>query len=55
MPTTTFKDTNKASSTATAPSGEYDRDPKVSGKIKVEGYAYDDTRLGSIKVEFAYT
>ena len=37
----------------TASSGEYDKDPKVSGKIKIEGTAYDETRLGSIVVYFA--
>ena len=30
-----------------------DRDPKVSGKIKVEGYAYDDIKLKEIWVQFA--
>ena len=33
--------------------GIYDRDPKVSGKIKVEGYAYDDIKLKEIWVQFA--
>ena len=31
-------------------SGVYDRDPKVSGKINVTGYAYDNIRLGSLKL-----
>ena len=36
-----------------ASSGEFDRDPKVSGKIKVEGNAYDETLLKTIAVTFA--
>ncbi len=32
-------------------SGEYDRDPKVSGKIKIEGYAYDDIKLAKLYVQ----
>ncbi len=32
--------------------GEYDADPKVSGKIKIEGIAQDDTLLREIKVKF---
>ena len=32
--------------------GEYDSDPKVSGKIKIEGIAQDDTLLREIKVMF---
>ncbi len=31
---------------------EYDADPKVSGKIKIEGIAQDDTLLRDIKVKF---
>ena len=31
---------------------EYDADPKVSGKIKIEGIAQDDTLLRDIKVQF---
>lgn len=34
-------------------SGEIDDNPKVSGKIKIEGTAYDETRLGSITLKFA--
>lgn len=41
-----------ATFTATG-SGVNDRDPKVSGKIKIEGTAFDETRLGSIKLTFA--
>ena len=48
LPADTFKDTNKASDTATAPSGEYDRDPKVSGKIVLRGTAFDETLLKSL-------
>jgi large repetitive protein len=29
-----------------------DKDPKVSGKISVRGYAYDDTMLTSLKLKF---
>lgn len=32
--------------------GEYDGDPKVSGKIKIEGTAYDETMLKTITVTF---
>ena len=52
LPTDTFKDTNKASEDAEAPSGEYDRDPKVSGKIRFTGTAYDNRRLSKIKIKF---
>lgn len=34
-------------------SGVNDRDPKVSGVIKVEGYAYDDIKLKDLYVQFA--
>ncbi len=37
---------------SSATSGVEDGDPKVSGKIKIEGYAYDETMLGSISVKF---
>ena len=37
---------------ATARTDEYDADPKVSGKIKIEGTAYDETMLKTIKVTF---
>ena len=40
------------SSTFAADSGEFDGDPKVSGKIVVRGTAYDDVRLDSIWVSF---
>jgi len=36
----------------TGTSGEYDADPKVSGRIKIEGIAQDDTLLREIKVQF---
>lgn len=32
--------------------GVYDLDPKVSGKVTLTGYAYDDQRLGKISVKF---
>ena len=35
-------------------SGEYDEDPKVSGKIVLRGTAFDDQRLASISVAFPY-
>ena len=34
-------------------SGEFDNNPKVSGKIKIEGNAFDETRISSITVSFA--
>ena len=40
LPNDTFKDANV--------SGVYDRDPKVSGKIKLEGIVYDNVRLKNI-------
>ena len=36
---------------SSATSGELDADPKVSGKIKVEGYAYDDIKLSELWVQ----
>ena len=39
-------------SSFTGTTGEYDADPKVSGKIKIEGIAQDDTLLREIKVQF---
>ncbi|MBR1537065.1 MAG: hypothetical protein IJ630_09020 [Treponema sp.] len=41
------------SDTFTATSGEYDLDPKVSGKITFTGTAYDNTALQ--KIEFSFT
>ena len=38
-----------------ATSGEMDKDPKVSGKIKIEGVAEDETRLSKITLLFAGT
>ena len=37
---------------ASAESGEFDKDPKVSGKIVIEGYAYDDHRIDSLWIAF---
>ena len=37
---------------STSGSGVYDLDPKVSGKIKIEGEAFDETLLKSIKLSF---
>ena len=45
LPEATFKDSNKNSTTPS----EYDRDPKVSGKIVIRGTAYDETYLKSLK------
>ncbi len=44
LPSAIFKVENTTSS------GLYDNDPKVSGKIKVEGTAFDETRIASIAV-----
>ncbi len=44
--TATYKNNGSPAST-----GEFDGDPKVSGKIKVEGYAYDDIKLSEIWVQ----
>lgn len=37
---------------ASASSGQFDGDPKVSGKITMTGYAYDDQRLSSLWISF---
>lgn len=37
----------------TGGTGVNDRDPKVSGKIVITGYAYDNIRLGSLKVSIS--
>ena len=42
-----FKDTPFTNDT-----GEYDKDPKVSGKIVFRGTAYDDVRLSSLWIKF---
>lgn len=42
LPATTFN----------ATSGEYDKNPKVSGKIKIEGEAFDETMLKEINLSF---
>ncbi len=44
LPATTF--------TAGASDKEMDRDPKVSGKIKIEGTAFDETMLKTVKLTF---
>ena len=41
---------NASGYASVAESGEFDGDPKVSGKIKIEGYAYDNIRLGQLKL-----
>ncbi len=46
-------DLPEATFSSAATSGEYDRDPKVSGKIKIEGKAFDETRIAEIVVSFA--
>jgi hypothetical protein len=45
LPTATFKAANST--------GLYDIDPKVSGKIRITGTSYDETRLRTISVDFA--
>lgn len=40
------------SSFTTGETGVNDRDPKVSGEIKIDGYAYDNIRLKNIYVQF---
>ncbi|WP_407425168.1 hypothetical protein [Treponema sp.] len=37
---------------SSASSGQFDSDPKVSGKITMTGYAYDDQRLSSLWIAF---
>ncbi|WP_406032264.1 hypothetical protein [Treponema saccharophilum] len=48
LPADTFKEKDGD----TPRTGEYDRDPKVSGKIRFTGTAYDNYRLGSISFSF---
>lgn len=43
------------SSFTTGGSGVNDRDPKVSGEIKIDGYAYDNIRLKQLKIGFNNT
>ena len=43
---------NASGYSSSAKNGEYDGDPKVSGKITFKGYAYDDQRLTSLWVSF---
>ena len=43
----------ETSGSMTGTTGEYDSDPKVSGKIVLRGLIYDDVRLGSLGVTFA--
>ena len=45
-------DTNYASGYTSAASGTGDGDPKVSGKITIQGYAFDNQRLSSIWISF---
>ena len=45
-------DAYEANETATQKNAEYDGDPKVSGKITLSGYAYDDQRLSSLWIAF---
>lgn len=49
---TTSTYTTNAAKAAAEQNAEYDADPKVSGKIKIEGIAQDDTLLREIKVQF---
>ncbi len=41
---------NATGYSSTATDGEYDSDPKVSGKIVLRGYAYDNKRLSNIQI-----
>ena len=41
---------NATGYSSTATNGEYDADPKVSGKIVLRGYAYDNKRLSDIQI-----
>lgn len=43
----------ETSGSMTGTTGEYDSDPKVSGKIVLRGLIYDDVRLKSLGVTFA--
>ena len=47
---TTSTYTTNAALAAAQQNAEYDGDPKVSGKIKVEGYAYDNIRLSQLQI-----
>lgn len=46
-------DLNFENTSFTESNGEYDKDPKVSGKIVFRGTAYDDVRLSSLWIKFA--
>ena len=52
LPTDTFKDNDTVEGNDVARTGLYDRDPKVSGKIRFTGTAYDNRRLSMIKIKF---
>ena len=45
-------DLNFENTSFTESNGEYDKDPKVSGKIVFRGTAYDDVRLSSLWIKF---
>lgn len=45
-------DLNFENNLFTKSTGEYDKDPKVSGKIVFRGTAYDDVRLSSLWIKF---
>ena len=45
-------DLNFENTSFTESTGEYDKDPKVSGKIVFRGTAYDDVRLSSLWIKF---
>ncbi|MCI7798465.1 MAG: Ig-like domain repeat protein, partial [Spirochaetia bacterium] len=46
-------DLNFDNNSFTEYTGEYDKDPKVSGKIVFRGTAYDDVRLSSLWIKFS--
>ena len=46
-------DLNFENTSFTESNGEYDKDPKVSGKIVFRGTAYDDVRLSSLWIKFS--
>ncbi len=47
-----LSDAWQATTSYNADNAQYDADPKVSGKITLTGYAYDETRIESLIVNF---
>ena len=52
LPTDKFTTSTTTNDTTTVTTGEYDRDPKVSGKITFSGTAYDNVGLSSLWFSF---